>query len=274
MFGALLGIGGSLLGGVLSRNSAKKAQDRQNEYNSPEEIRARAEAAGFNPLSFIGPGVGNQAAPVASGHMGAAVADASMLAADAINAQKREQGELAKLEQQNQQLQKQITQMTIRPKGAGIYGNGAAAPGVVTLDDPYNPVVVDTAAGSAYATDEKGAAASEEKYLPGTKPGIAFGLPLQRSRLFSDAAWWTDAYGEPAEYLVAIPSMAADIGFTVGTAVDEAIKDSQKMGQGPKMRVGGDRYQMHSNKYFEDKRYLQDYKSKQKARNPLRGLGF
>lgn len=130
ILGSVLSIGGSLLGGLFGKSSAQKAQDKQNQYNDPVQIRARAEAAGFNPLLFVGPGVGNQAAPAASGHMGAAIADSSMMLANAVSGQAEEKARLQNLQLQNEKLQKEINQMTLRPKTAGIYGSGGI--GVVT----------------------------------------------------------------------------------------------------------------------------------------------
>ncbi len=43
---ALISAGASLLGGILGRNSEKKAIAAQNEYNNPTNIRKRAEEAG------------------------------------------------------------------------------------------------------------------------------------------------------------------------------------------------------------------------------------
>lgn len=132
---ATIGAAGSLASGALGARSAQKAVDKQNEYNDPANVRARAENAGFNPLLFVGPGVGNQTAPAQSGHMGAAVADASMMAANAISGQAEGKARLQQLQLQNEKLQKEINAMTLRPKTAGIYG---AAPlgtkGVVKVD--------------------------------------------------------------------------------------------------------------------------------------------
>ena len=75
----LLGVAGSLLGGILGRNSERKAIAAQNDYNDPLNIRARAERAGFNPLLFVGPGVGNQMATGGSNYMGSAIADAGLM---------------------------------------------------------------------------------------------------------------------------------------------------------------------------------------------------
>lgn len=131
LFSGLLSIGGSLLGGILGKNDAKKATARQNEYNDPSNVRQRAEDAGFNPLLFVGPGVGNQAAPYQSGHMGAAVADASMMAANMISGQAENKARVQNLQLQNEKLQKEINQMTIRPATAGLYSAGGPSLGPI-----------------------------------------------------------------------------------------------------------------------------------------------
>lgn len=245
---ATIGAAGSLASGILGARSAQKAVDRQNEYNDPANIRARAEAAGFNPLAFIGPGVGNQAAPAASGHMGAAVADASMLAADAISAQKREQGELAKLEQQNQQLQKQITQMTIRPQTAGVYGSSGAlglgnAGVVMTPEIPRAEPSVFPQMADTPDKDPKGAAASDEKYLAGTKPGTVMGFRWERSGLFGDGEWMETAYGDtPLNWPIAALSFASDVGYNAKGMTNWI--GSKAYGTGPVMMIDGKAYQM------------------------------
>lgn len=120
MLGALIGAGASLLGGALSSRSAKKRQREQNAYNDPVQMRARMEAAGFNPL--LGPDfAGNQAAPAASGMMGTAIANAGLAIADGFSEKKQLELEKTKLEQDRERLDKLIEQQTIRPKVGGVY---------------------------------------------------------------------------------------------------------------------------------------------------------
>lgn len=136
----LLGAGSSLLGGLFGMSNA--AADRrfnaqqikeQNEYNKPINIRKRAEEGGFNPLSFIGPGVGLQTgvAQANSGnYMGAAIADAGMAMADSIaNRTKVKQAEqLGALEIENAKLQNKLMQLTLRPKVEGVYAQRETTP--------------------------------------------------------------------------------------------------------------------------------------------------
>lgn len=127
MIGALIGAGASLLGGALGRRDEKKAIARQNEYNEPVNVRARAEAAGFNPLLFVGPGVGQQAVTGGSNYMGSAIADAGMLLADAV-AKKKEATRVSALQQQNAELAAKVENLTLRPKVGGIYAQRQAVP--------------------------------------------------------------------------------------------------------------------------------------------------
>ncbi len=135
--GALISGATSLLGGLFGRKQAKddlamqrQLINEQNEYNNPTNIRKRAEDAGFNPLSFIGPGVGlqTQTAQVNSGnYMGAAIADAGMAMADAMS-KKAELGRLDKLSQANAKLQAKVQSLTLRPKVGGVYAQRQETP--------------------------------------------------------------------------------------------------------------------------------------------------
>ena len=124
---AIIGAGASLLGGIFGRNSEKSAIARQNAYNDPAQIRARAEAAGFNPLLFVGPGVGQQTAVGGSNYMGQAIADAGLMAADKLSEFSAQQ-RLAKAMDANRRLSQQLTQATIRPKVGGIYARSEMFP--------------------------------------------------------------------------------------------------------------------------------------------------
>ena len=64
---------GSIAGGLLGAFGARKSRKQQwkmfeinRQDNLPSGIRANAEAAGFNPMVFAGPGVGNGAGVGAS----------------------------------------------------------------------------------------------------------------------------------------------------------------------------------------------------------------
>lgn len=147
---------GALIGGALSLFGAKKAENRedaaiaaQNAYNDPSAIRSRAEKAGFNPLLFIGPGVGQQTATGGTNYMGSAIADFGQMLGGMIDAKT-----LAKENSKNQRVaqkakaEQKLTRMTLNPKVDGIYTGGlspvsrAAALGLVNPNTGSNVPVV------------------------------------------------------------------------------------------------------------------------------------
>lgn len=150
--------GASLLGGIFGRKDAKRNMAfqrqqiaEQNAYNAPDAIRARAEGAGFNPLLFVGPGVGLQGgtASYAPSGMGDAIANAGLAIAGGIDANEQQKAYQSALEKQNADLRKAVEKATLRPEVAGVFGT--AQP--VTVPDV--PAVVGAAAltGSAPGFD-------------------------------------------------------------------------------------------------------------------------
>jgi len=139
---AISSIGG-LAGSYIDRKNAKADRDFQNDYNSPMQIRARAEAAGFNPLAFT-QNIPSATLGGASVPVGQALADASLLIGDSLDKRRLENSRAAKLQQQNEELRKKLTQKTLRPKVGGIFGGGdvphtsSIAP-IRTLDGDLRP---------------------------------------------------------------------------------------------------------------------------------------
>lgn len=137
-YAAAISAGATLVGGLLGQSASKKAREQEvrmfyenREWNQPEHVRYRAEQAGFNPLLFIGPGVGQSAAPNISGggqnYLGSAIADAGMILADGLSRRKESQ-KVSQLEAQNKKLAEQVQSLTLRPKVGGIYANRQATP--------------------------------------------------------------------------------------------------------------------------------------------------
>lgn len=124
----LVAAGASLLSGIFGRNSEKKAIKKQNEYNAPIQVRARAEAAGFNPLLFAGPGVGQQTTTGGSNYMGEAIANAGLVLADGVQKKKMMDIERSRLKMDQQKLDLLIQNATIRPKSGGVYAGNLSAP--------------------------------------------------------------------------------------------------------------------------------------------------
>ncbi len=139
----MFGIIGSLVGGILGRNSEKKAIAAQNQYNDPAQVRARFEAAGFNPLLGIQPGVGMQSATGGTNFLGAAIADAG-LALDASRQRKSEMAQLSALADQNQKLAREVQTLTIRPKVGGVYAQSEAVPALPSARRGANAAYLET----------------------------------------------------------------------------------------------------------------------------------
>lgn len=240
---------------VLNKQQAFEAAqiDAQNKYNSPEELRKRAEAAGFNPLALLGTGVGMQSGIASSGSAPyggsggggipttiAPSADLSALPVpssdlsligEAFGAGMQEYSsavsETTGLREHNNALKRELARITVRPAVGGVYGGGDI-PVQMVAGGKYGPT---SKPSKPPAVDKDAEAASEKGYATGSKSGTLFGMELETSGLFSDGAWFTDKYGEPAEWAVAIPSMAADVGYTIGKnarrGVDSWIKSKK-----------------------------------------------
>lgn len=125
---ALIGAGSSLLGGLFGQNSEKDAVNAMNKYNSPEQIRKRAEKAGFNPLAFIGPGVGLQTALPAN-MIGQSIADAGAMLANGIADNVRYAGELAEKQKEIDELRKGLQEAVLRPHVPGVFGSSLGSAG-------------------------------------------------------------------------------------------------------------------------------------------------
>lgn len=111
-------------------------------YNDPKAIRARAEAAGFNPLLFVGPGVGTYDGPGPGAFFSSAYANAGAALDEGLNQLARtgqqvsnaqlDQGrqraaEVTALSQQNERMRQTLERISLRPKIPGIFGHGGAA---------------------------------------------------------------------------------------------------------------------------------------------------
>jgi len=199
---ALIGAGASLLGGILGRNSERKAIAAQNDYNNPANIRARAEAAGFNPLLFVGPGVGNQMATGGSNYMGSAIADAGLMLSEAL-AKRQDLRKLDRLKDENEKLSQQVTDLTIRPKFGGIYSQREATPSKSAALGGAN----DAAPVKAASVGVSGVASG----------GVSTQLRVPRVNLtvrsdVSDGGDFEQRWGEVGGAIGGLGVMAADLG--------------------------------------------------------------
>lgn len=214
---AVLSAGLSLLGGILGRNSERKAIAAQNEYNNPSNIRARAEAAGFNPLLFVGPGVGNQMATGGSNFMGSAIADAGLMLSEAL-AKRQDLRKLDRLKDENQKLNQQVTNLTIRPKFGGIYSQREAIPSKRAALGGSN----DAAPVKASAVGVSGVAAGGVSTQLRVSP-----LTLTTRSDISDGGDFEQRWGEVGGALAGLGVMAADLGTNARRYTDRRAMERE-----------------------------------------------
>lgn len=243
---------------------AVQMRDQERAYNDPAALRARAEAAGFNPLALLGTGVGmGSGAPSApsvpyggsSNSVGVSIAPAADLAAhpvassdlsllgEAFGSGMQEYStavsEATQLRQHNQALKEELAKAVVRPSVGGIYGGGDV-PVQMIASNKYGST------SKAPVVDKDAEAASNKGYATGDKAGTLMGIPLETTGWNSDGAWFTDKYGEPAEWLVALPSLTSDLGYSVGRKLGRWKDkfDADNRGIGPTMKIGGKTFKM------------------------------
>lgn len=122
---ALIGAAGSILGGLFGRSKQISAGD--NAYSHVSGIMRAAKKFGFNPLTLLG-SVGQMGGtPADNSAFGQGIANAALLASDAIAAKRETAGRLNQYQMQNQRLQSKLNAITLRPPVPGVYG-GAPMP--------------------------------------------------------------------------------------------------------------------------------------------------
>lgn len=176
---ALLGAGSNLLGGLLGKKPNPGRDTRHVILNQVGTAREAGERFGFNPLTVLGATGGTVANAGSDNFMGAAVADAGMILADAL-AKQKDIGRLERAERLNEKLRQQVTDLTLRPAVPGVYG--AANGGF------RNAAVASPGAGAASSNPGAGRSAGDvDGVLPGVIPNpVAPGrekdvLPLPNS---------------------------------------------------------------------------------------------
>lgn len=112
--------GATLLGGLLSKPKPK--------YVVPDYmgIKNAAEAAGFNPLTALTQGPAGSVVDMAGG-MGASIAEAGLMLADNLK-KASASSKLSQAQSENAKLREKVTNLTLRPKVAGIYAQRQAVP--------------------------------------------------------------------------------------------------------------------------------------------------
>lgn len=201
---------GSLAGGMMSRRENRRAVADQNEYNHPVNIRARAEEAGFNPLQFIGPGVGQQTALV-PGSMGQAIADSAMSTAQFISEDDRLKQQLQAERDRAKTLNKRLEQKTVRPTVGGIFGQGGDKQ-IDTLDNLTNRLnswLPTPRFRPSSIVDERPYVEvlnpASNKYVS-IHPGVAERLDLKNGDVFI-AEDGEAIYGDGADLIINAPNM-------------------------------------------------------------------
>ena len=127
----------SLVGGIFSSRSKRKAQNRQNAYNNPSAIRARFEKAGFNPLL----GMNNPSAlqqPVGDhSMMGDSIARAGLSYAEGKTEEQRLKIEKSRLEMQNKALEADLQKTRLQPPVPGVYQQKKKEAELADIDAPW-----------------------------------------------------------------------------------------------------------------------------------------
>jgi hypothetical protein len=118
-------VGASLGGGFDDSKSAKKQRAATDAHNDPAAIRARYEAAGFNPLLGIANANPNRGAVNYQPQMGSLLSDAiSLIQSNNIDQQAIDI-DRTRLELDQKRTKAYIEKQTIRPKEGGIYAKAA-----------------------------------------------------------------------------------------------------------------------------------------------------
>lgn len=254
--GAAIGAAGSLVGGALDRKDAKDAAKEaqkvnqaaadkaraqsvsdvqaMNDYNDPKNVRARAEAAGFNPLLFVGPGVGNQTAlpstyapavaPRQTGQMGTAISNSALLIGDEMRRRSEEVGRVSQLEQKNRDLTEQLNNSKLRPKVAGIFGVGGerlSSPG--QTGHIMGPLTVSPAPMRSPVTVDRSTKGGVEVFdsVAGAWANISHGIADRLGLSEGDtmiASDYEELYGDEVGQAIMMPGMATGAFRSGGVA--------------------------------------------------------
>lgn len=157
---ALIGAGGSLLGGIFGKKKTVSARTNslQAILGQAQGSREAAEKYGFNPLTLLG--ASSAVGPSeSSNYMGSAIANSALLLADGLSKRQDRIGQVAALEKSNEELRLQVRELTLRPKFGGIYAQRQAVPSLGAAlgrsasrgspEDPVPDYVGDLAYGPA-----------------------------------------------------------------------------------------------------------------------------
>lgn len=137
VFGAILGIGASLIGA----RRQQKQRDKELEVQSPAALRASREAAGFNPL--FNPAAGGVPSLGYAPQIGHNISTAGAIANQFFSDKKEHKLQTSRLELENRRLDQLIKRTILNSKVAGVY-NRQTSVGRIGQANAYrkNSVVV------------------------------------------------------------------------------------------------------------------------------------
>lgn len=205
------------IGSLLGARSASRARRRAEYNNSPAGIRANAEAAGFNPLVFAGPGTGTgaQYAPVA----GQMIADALSTFGGAFDETTELRQENSRLQQETERLNRRATAATLNAEYGGIYGQPTTERPSVNRQGDNTPVSGDDPDGNADQLPELDLRNADGYSVNEAPLFRIFGRDMFGSGDFATGGTYEDALGESEVFsTLAYPIIAGDaIGHTLRT---------------------------------------------------------
>lgn len=211
----LIAAGGNLLGGLLGRGKKVRAQD--NSYGHVKGIMKAAKEFGFNPLTLLGSvsAVGGAAADNSS--LGQGIANAALIASDAISAKRATAKRLNDYQTQNQRLQSRLDAITIRPPVPGVYGRARLPSDPEVYGDDrgnplHDPVKLDRGAGGGIAVPDP--------RLDRGSGGYGHGFRLEPAPGYSPASVIEEEYGDVASWGYGLVKVGADVGYNARRFTD------------------------------------------------------
>ncbi|TXG97570.1 MAG: hypothetical protein E6R08_06710 [Nevskiaceae bacterium] len=207
---ALIGAGGSLLGGLFGKSKTISAGD--NMYSHVGGVMQAAERFGFNPLTLLGvtPGMGQVVSP--QNYMGQAIADSALLVADSIAAKKADQTakKAQDLEAANAKLNSQIRDLTLRPKIGGVYAQRQSSP---TLRQALGAEDETSGEATAGLPGDSDASRVPDDFVGGIPRVTLFGKTYEGSGAMSSGQTIEDALGDSLTAEFVMPAVGADMAL-------------------------------------------------------------
>lgn len=231
--GSLIGAGGSLLGGLMQGNEAKKLWKKQ--YRAQKEFAqntvrwraADARSAGISPLAAMGVSTSSPSFSITGSGLGDSVASAAGQIGGAIG----QKGALARQEARAERaLQSEINRndaAALRDRADASFIEGQAFQSQVkqlaqTL--LARPGVLAVPQGKPSLTPEEHKRRSEMA-APDKIGGVVSGMHWQSSGRYSPAEWWEQNYGEAGGLLGGLLALLDDIQYNTGGRLYRGARD-------------------------------------------------